>query len=206
MCRHIILEAFSSRHSVSIYNTDEPFSEITDEDEIYSFFGGFDLHNERTKEIIAVVDGIFFDEDKILNDGEDVVDVADALDGDATGAMFALSKSRIHNQALNFEKAMLPLFSCYIRRVYVYPKFRGSGIARYIFENIEAICLHSFNTHIHSFVIYPKPQQPNVEGNWENMPDEDGVMLKRMVSVLKKAGYKKIGKFGYYALNCALDK
>jgi len=202
----MILKAFSSRHSMSIYDIDEPFAEIIDEDEIYSFIGGFDFHDEDTEEIIATVRGIFFDEDKILNEDEDIVALADALDGDVMGAMSVLTKSKIHNQELNDEKAMLPLFSCYIQRIYVYPKFRGSGFARYIFENLEAICLHSFNTPIHSFVIYPKPQQPDVNENWDNMPDKDDMILKRMIGVLKKAGYKQIGKSGYYALNCAIDK
>jgi|GEM_PF-2254133 len=202
----MILKAFSSRHYVSIYDVNETFLKTIDEQEIYNFVGGFDLRDEETTEAVATVRGIFFDEDKILNNDENIVALADMLNADVEGAMSVLSQSKIYNQELNDEKAMLPLFSCYIQRIYVYPKFRGLGIARYIFENLEQIFAHCFNTPIHSFVIYPKPQQPDDKGSWDNIPDDSGVMLTRMIGILKKAGYKQIGKSGYYAFNCAVDK
>jgi hypothetical protein len=59
--------------------------------------------------------------------------------------------------------------------------------------------------NIHSFVVYPKPQQPDPVGNWVNSPDDNGAMLKTMVSVIKKAGFKQLGKSGYYILNCAAN-
>jgi hypothetical protein len=68
--------------------------------------------------------------------------------------------------------------------------------------NLEQIFLHCFNTPIHSFVIFPKPQQPNERNNWEDFPDNDGIMLKRMVNLLKKNNFTKIGKMGFYVKNC----
>ena len=129
----MILKAFSSRHYVSINDIEKTFTEIIDEEEVYNFVGGFDFHDEETDEIIATVKGIFFDEDKIVNEGENISILADMLDGDVEGAMSTLSNSKIHNQVLDDEKAMLPLFSCYIQRIYIYPKYRRSGIARYIY-------------------------------------------------------------------------
>lgn len=201
----MVLKAFSSRHYTLINDFNDVFTESIDEQEVFSFVGGVNLQDEDTNEILATVSGIFFDEEKILNENENIVDLADMLDGDVEGAMYALSRSNIHSRELNYEKAMLPLFSCYIQRIYVYPQYRGLGIARYIFINLEQIFLHCFNTPIHSFVIYPKPQQPDEKDCWHDYPDENGVMLKRMVSLLKKDGYKQIGKTGYYAKNCAVD-
>jgi GNAT superfamily N-acetyltransferase len=202
----MILEAYSSHHYVPINNFDEVFTESIGEQEVFSFIAGFTLQEEETNDVLATVRGIFFNEDKILNANEDIADLADMLDADVHGAMSALSRSKIHNQELNDEKAMLPLFSCYIQRIYVYPQYRGLGIAKYIFMNLEEIFLHCFNAPIHSLVIYPKPQQPDEKNCWYDSPDENGVMLKRMVSLLKKDGYKKIGATGYYAKNCAIDR
>lgn len=202
----MVLKAFSSRHHLSIYDYKELFANEVDEQEIFSFMGGFDLEDERTSEEIATVSGIFFDEDKILNESENIVNIADMFDGDVYVAMAALSKSKLHNKKLNDEKARLSLFSCYIERIYIYPKFRELGLSRYIYENLEQIFLHCFNIQIHSFVIYPKPQQPDKDGNWNDSSDNDGLMLKKMISVLKKNGYKQLGKTGFYAINCAVDK
>lgn len=190
---------------MSIYEIKEEFIKSVDEQEEYMFIGGFTLQSEDTDEVIATVNGGFFDEDKILNESQDIVDLADMLDGDVHGAIANLIESKIHDQEMNDEKAMLSLFSCYIQRIYVHPKYRGTGVARYVFTNLEQIFLHCFNTPIHSFVIYPKPQQPDENDCWDDSLDEGGVMLKRMVYLLKKDGYKQIGRTGYYAKNCAVD-
>ena len=207
------LEAFSSRHDVSIFDAAESFSKAVGEQEEYMFSGGFDLYEVELddeyeevdpKELIATVRAVFFDEDKILNEGQDIVDIADMTNSDTCGAIAALTKSKIHNQQLDDDKLFLPLFSSYIQRIYVYPKFRSSGVARYIFNNMADIFLHCFNTNIHSFVICPKPQQPDIHGNWSDSPDENDTMLKRMILLLKKSGYKKIYNSEYYAVNCAI--
>jgi hypothetical protein len=38
--------------------------------------------------------------------------------------------------------------------------------------------------------------------NWHNSLDEDGNKKKLIIDLIKKAGYKQIGKSGYYAINC----
>jgi GNAT superfamily N-acetyltransferase len=201
----MILKAFSSRYDISISNLNNEFINSVDEMEKYSFIGGFVLYDDDTDEILATVSGMFFDEDKILNENEDIVDIADMIDADVYGAMSVLSKNKIHNQEVNDEKMFLSLFSCYIQRIYVYPKYRKTGIAHYIFSNLEQIFLHCFNTPIHSFVIFPKPQQPNGKNAWENSPDNDGTMLKRMKKLLKINNFTQIGKTGYYIKNYAAD-
>ena len=200
----MILKAFSSRHRVYIDDNVLKFTNMIYGEYVFVFNGGFDLHDDDTDEKIATVSGIFFDEYKILNEGEDIVELADIIDVDVYRAMLDLSKSKLHNQDLDENKAWLPLFSCYIERIYIYPKFRSRGLGRYIFENLEQIFLHCFNTYIHSFVIYPKPQQPDEKNGWINSPDADGSILKRMIDILKKTGYKKIGKSRFYAINCAI--
>ena len=205
VCENIVLKASSSRHNSSIIDLNDKFISSIDEMDKYSFIGEFALYDDDTDEILAKVSGIFFDEDKILTENEDIVDIADMIDADVYEAMASLTKSKLYNQEINEENMFLPLFSCYIQRIYVYPKYREKGIAHYIFLNLEQIFLHCFNAHIRSFVIFPKPQHPNEKNEWEDYPDKDGTMLKKMTSLLKNNGYKQIGKTGFYAKNCAVD-
>jgi len=204
----MILKAFSSREEIEVNNLDKKFIEdISFQEEDFTFIGGFNLHNNRrNKEIIATVSAIFFDENKIYNEHEDIVDISDMIDADVYGAMKALSKSKVYKQEIHDDKVFTALFSCYIQRLYVYPNYRKKGIARYIFKNLDQIFLHCFNTEIHCFVIVPKPQQPiksEKYEKWENNPDEDGLMLKRMIKLLKMEGYTKIGKTEFYVKNYA---
>lgn len=219
------IKAFSSRHNKTILDSDHPFikEQYYDEDS-YVFTGGFDLcfgsdsndpddmddiedngiHTNCEKgEKIATVLCTFFDEDRILNEGQDIVYVSDMIDSDTCGAISTLVKSKLHKQEIDENKIFLSLFTCYIDRFYIYPKFRQRGIARYILENMEDILLYLFNTHIHSYVTCLKPQQPNKEGNWVDSHDENGDMLKRMIRVFKAAGYKRLGKSEFFACNCA---
>lgn len=200
------LEAFSSRHFETYIDIDEPFTESIDENQEYCFFGGFTLKDEDSDDLIAIVEGYFFDEDKIVDEGQDIVDIADMLDADVYGAMYALTHSRLYKKEVDMDLAMRSLFSCYISRVFVYETYRGKGIGRYIFENLSAICLHCFNTQIHCFVICPKPQHPTDNNTWVDSEDKDGKMLKLMVSTIIKSGYRQISKTEFYAINCAASK
>jgi hypothetical protein len=219
----MVLKAFCSRHYMTIFDSSRPFISEVDEEEEYMFTAGFNLHHTNSDdkdfdddinddadyepgEVMATVYCTFFDEDKILNDNVDIVVQADMISSDLQGAIYTLTKSRTYKKMIDEDKIFLPLFTCYIDKFYIYPKYRKSGIARYIWDNIENILLHCFNTHIHCFVIIPKPQQPDDEGNWDNSIDENGEMLKRMIKVIKKAGFKQLGKSEYYALNCAAAK
>ncbi len=200
------LEAFSSRQCESYIDIDNPFTRAIDEEQKYCFFGGFTLKDEDSDDLIAVVEGYFFDEDKILDDGQDIVDIADMLDSDVYGAMYALTRSRLYKKEIDLELAMRSLYSCYISRVFVYETYRGKGIGRYIFENLSSICSYCFNTQIHCFVICPKPQHPTNNDRWVDSEDTDGKMFKLMVSTIKKTGYKQISKTEFYAINCAANK
>ncbi|MDR2941287.1 MAG: hypothetical protein LBV17_01670, partial [Treponema sp.] len=100
----MVLKAFSSRHNSLINDLTEEFISSVDEMEKYSFVGGFTLHDDDTDEILATVRGVFFDEDKIEYENEDIVDIADMIDADVYGAMAALSKSKIHIQEVDEEK------------------------------------------------------------------------------------------------------
>lgn len=194
------IKVSSSRNEIEWIDINEPFSQCIDEMEEYSFRAFLSIFEEDT--LVAEVYGVVFDEEKIINEGQDIVDIADMYDGDTEGAISTLIKSKIYKQELDENLIFTSPYSCYIEKVYVNPEYRGKGIGKYIFNNLYDIFLHCLNIHIRCFIIYPKPQQPDDEGNWENSPDEDGSMKKLMIDVIKKSGYREIGKSGYFAINC----
>jgi GNAT superfamily N-acetyltransferase len=204
----LILKAYSSRYNLEIKNLIEDFDkeifEYDDGNKKFTFYGAFNLYINR--KIATSVSGIFFDENKIINEYKNIVDIADIIDADVYDAIKTLYNSRIYKQEIFDDKIFSSLFTCYIQRVYVYPEFRKRGIARYIFKNLDKIFLHCFNTEIHCLVIIPKPQQPNKKEKyeeWVNTPDENGVMLNLMIKLLKIEGYKNIGKTNVYVKNYA---
>lgn len=209
------IDAYSSNHSVLI-DTGDSFKNQLDrmEEMKYCFDCGFSLY--ETDEygdvieggLIAEVHGILFDKDKILNDNLTLDEVADWTDGDAFGGMVHLLKSKVFKEEIDEDKFFMPLFECYISTLYVYPKYRNQGLGKYIFENLCDILEHCFNVTIHCIYIYPNPQVPKKVSNltsWVDLDDnKKDDMKKHMISVLHKAGYRRLGKnTGYFVLNCA---
>ena len=178
----MILKSWTTRNTLKIENINNDFKENIDdiffEGKEYSFTGGFTLYNNN--KIIAQVSGIFFDEDKIKYEYGSIVGIADVINSDVYDAIKTLSKSKIYYQEIDEEKYFLPLFTCYIQQIYVYPEYRKKGIARFIFKNMKKIFKYCFNTEIHCLIIIPKPQQPIKKEKyeeWINTPDDDGLIL-----------------------------
>lgn len=84
-------------------------------------------------------------------------------------------------------------FSGYLATFYVYEEFRGKGIASYIFNNLNRILKYSLNINLRCLCTYPQPQKA---GQWENIEDED--LKKVMIKIIRKCGFKAIGKGNYY--------
>ncbi|NLB42843.1 MAG: hypothetical protein GX815_11425 [Clostridiales bacterium] len=151
---------------------------------------------------IGEVKGRVFDEREILNDGEDLVYISDMYNQDVYSAIEKLIKSKVYKEELDEDLIFENPYLCYIDRVYIEPKYRKLGIAKYIFKNLYTILLHTLMIHIRCFVIYPQPQV-RTEERWVDQEDPNNVMKKVMTKVIKNAGYRVIGRnSGYYAINC----
>lgn len=200
----ITIRSSSSRNILDWIDTDESFSDGLNmlEEERYSFDAHIVVYKETT--LIGEIYGIVFDEETIENEGEDLVDVADMIDGDVEGAMEYLVSSDIFNKEIEGELALAPLFDCYIQNYFLYSKDENENriIAEYLFKNLSDIFLYCYGTHIRCFVTYPAPQQKDEKGNWVSTPDEDGDISKKMIGFHKKMGYTPLGESGYFAVNC----
>jgi hypothetical protein len=200
----ITIRSSSSRNILDWIDTDELFSDRlnTLEEEKYSFEAHIEVYNETT--LIGEIFGIVFDEEKIENDGEDLVDVADMIDGDVEGAMEYLVSSDIYKKEIEGDLVFDPLFDCYIQNCFLYSKDENENriIAEYLYKSLNNIFLYCYGTHIHCFVTYPSPQHKDEKGNWVSTPDEDESIKNQMIEFHKEMGYTPLGDSGYFAVNC----
>lgn len=205
---NIWIDSHTSRNSALIFDLNMPFGYQMDESDEYSFQGNFDfvLKEEKCHSGIelATVSGIFFDENKILNEGQDVVDIADMFTSDTYEAIDVLMRSELFQREIDEDKSMTPLFNCYIERVFINPEYRNKGLGNYIFNNLDQIFLHCFNTLIRCFVILPAPQIL-IGGQWRDADDKDSEMLKVMINTLVKSNFEQLENPKYYGKNCAAD-
>ena len=200
----IEIRSSSSRDILEWINTDEPFFEWLDmlEEDKYSFEVRIEVYNETV--LVADLYGIVFDEETIENEGEDLEDVADMIDGDVEGAMAYLVNSDMYNREIDGELVQAPLFDCYIQNYFLYSKDENENkmIAEYLFKNLSDIFLYCFGTHIRCFVTYPAPQNIDDCGQVVDTPDEDGTIREKMIEFHKGMGYTPLGESGYFAVNC----
>ncbi|MCL2354800.1 MAG: MBL fold metallo-hydrolase, partial [Oscillospiraceae bacterium] len=129
------LHTLSSKYNLPVYANSKTWSALKDK-----------------KDKIAEISAVFFDEDKILNDGQNITYLADILNADVHNAITALTENKFDLEVTDADKMILPLFTCYLQKLYIYPKYRNKGYAKYIFTNLEDIFNHSFNVHIHTFI------------------------------------------------------
>lgn len=182
---------------------------IEDNDILYSdydkyvFFGDIQLIDTETEKTIATIEITYYDEDKILNDNMSLAEISDMICGDEHFAICTLLRSRLYKAEIDEEAMFVPLVTCYISRVFVYPEYRNMGFGTYIFENISKLSEYIYNMKVHAIVICPKPQEPTDE-KWIDSIDENGQKLKKMISILKKNGYRNICESEFYAINCVV--
>lgn len=206
----MFIRAWSSRNFTEYLNINESFDSCIDENEEFMFEGGINLYSggsveddesdeeelDKENKLMAVVRFVLFDEDAIMGKGMDFSYVADMHSGDTEAMAGSLLRSKIYKDAIDF--IGLARHTVYISRFYVYPEFRKMGIARYLWENMERILLHCFNVRVRCFGIIPDPQEPTDEG-WESAVDTAGHLKKRMINVIKSAGFTKLRNSCVYA-------
>jgi hypothetical protein len=200
----ITIKTSSSRNKLEWIDTDESFSDGLNklEEEKYSFEARIEVYKETN--LIGEIYGIVFDEEAIENEGEDLEDVADMIDGDVEGAMGYLVRSDIYKKEIDGELALAPLFDCYIQNYFLYSKDENENriVSEYLFKNLNDIFLHCYGTHIRCFVTYPAPQHIDDCGHVVDTPDKDGTIKETMIEFHKKMGYTPLGKSGYFGVTC----
>ncbi len=181
-------------------NTNEPFAKSLDYDITcnitYSFKVGFNLYSideeGDEEDIVATVEGVFFRYNRIDEFNIDIIDIADAISDDTYKAIIALGDNNLFAEV---DTEYMPLI-CYLSRLYVYPQYRNNGIATYIYENLQEIFEYVTSDSTSIFITLPCPQEPKLNGNWENIRDD--VMFEKMVRLLNKHKFKPVGDGFYY--------
>lgn len=180
-------------------DTDVPFTESFDYETTSNtcyFKAGFNLFpiDEDCKEedIVATVEGYFFNYNYIETYDIDIIDLADTISSDTCSAIVTLEENSLFTE---LDIGCRPLV-CYLSRLYVYPKYRNNGIATYIYKNLQELFEYVTSGLISIFITLPCPQEPHLDAMWKNTGDE--VMLKKMIRLLDKHEFKPIGNEGCY--------
>lgn len=84
-------------------------------------------------------------------------------------------------------------FSGYLATFYIYEEFRNSGIATYLFTNLNKLLKYSLNINLRCLCTFPQPQKPE---EWSNIDNNE--MKKIMINISVKNGFKPVGKKNYY--------
>lgn len=177
-----------------------------------------DTIDDDSEDTVATMRVTFFDEMRIINNyrcpsnremGREMVYIADGISSDLCAAAEALAYSTaLDDKHIGEDKQVLPIFTCYLDRFYVYPKYRNMGVGSYVHRNIQAILEYAFNLNLRCIITYPCPQEPggSIEHKgFESVSDEEkkNTMLAKMISNLKKGGFKQLRKYPkYYVKYC----
>lgn len=160
------------------------------------FKAGFNLYlideNNEDEDIVATVEGQFFKYNRIDEFNIDISYLADTISDDAYKAIITLGDNTLFAEV---DLEYMPLI-CYLSRLYIYPKYRNNGIASYIYENLQEIFEYVTSDSISIFITLPCPQEPTLNGDWENISDDN--MFDKMVRLINKHEFKPVGKGFYY--------
>lgn len=184
-------------------DTSKPFEESLDEYQKYAFT--FSLNVYKGKNKVAIVSGYVMDEDKIINDNQDLLGIADMYEGTFAEAIEILSNNTIYEEEIEDNFINVSWFICYIERFYVFPKYRKQGIGKYLLTNLSEILGHFLNAPIRCFVTFINPQTLTAKG-WEFTEPKDEIIKKVMIKLFKEVGYKEIDNSDYFAINCMNNK
>ena len=148
--------------------------------------------DDDEEKIVATVEGCFFKYNFIKDYGIDIIDLADSISGDTCQAITTLE----NNSLFTKEDIEYRSLICYLRRLYVYPKYRNNSVATYIYNNLREIFEYITSDQISIIITLPCPQNPISGGRWGNTGDE--IMLEKMVKLLNKQKYKFLEDGVYY--------
>lgn len=182
-------------------DTDYNFRDYNQElDKYYRFvnFKIYDIENEDTEELnesdlklAAIIEIIIFDYDLIEEDGEDIVDVADSIEGDVYSNIEELVNSKYFDNNDIFVGNI-----CSLERFYIVPEYRKKGIGKYLINNLCDLIKEHSNINISYIIAFLKPMD-FIDNKWEDTPNPQK-MKTIMLDFYKNNGFKRIKKSNYY--------
>jgi len=152
------------------------------------------IYNEQNNNKIALIEGRILHAADITNNGDNVVSIADRYDQEIYEATEELVNSKIYKDN-DFPGDLL-----YIARFYVFPEYRKNGIGTFLINNLIKMVEYFDSVEIQFAWAFISPHSYTSENKWVELKDNKE-MTKVMEKLFKKAGYSKIGKRKYYALN-----
>lgn len=153
-----------------------------------------DYKNNEDLNVVAIIEAQLLNIDKIEEDDEELVDIADMLDGEVYGNIYELRNSKFYD-----EEAIYQGYACCLEKLYVMPEYRKKGVGKYLINNLTKIIEYFTNTDITYTVLCLNPLCLNDE-KWEQLKQEKTQMKNIMKKTYKAAGFKQIRNTNHFVL------
>lgn len=188
-------------------NFDRPYLELlkplkkfdfNDWEEILAYFPiGIKLYENdeqyNNKELIASIDGIFYDMDYVDNYGFNLFDVFDMHSGDTVNIYDILFDEEGQFKE-EYETLNNNIF--YLERIYVEKKYRKQGYAKLLLNQLEDIIKYVAKLNVGIIVVCSQPFEK--EDDHDKMIRKDKELQRKLNDLYERVGFKKTGhKYNY---------
>lgn len=157
-----------------------------------------DLENSKIK--IGELNGIYFDLEYAVNEGERLVDIFDDLSQDAMELYQTIYDERENDKANIFE-LNFNIFD--IQYIFIRKKYRNHGIGSAIIQHLEEILKSTLRFNVGCFVTIPLPTKiTKKNGITEiNYIREDKKEIAQLRKFIRNCGYRSIENSEYLYKN-----
>ena len=197
----------SSREEANITDISMPFRSNISEDDRAKFYGSIFIQDWRsfmddTDNMAAIGEFVFFNESEILKGKREHITLKNYLRFDVDTVPELMISDLFDKDNINNL-----LWTCYVEIFIACPEAPNNCVEQFFFNNIRDIIQYFFKIDVRCFVIFPRVFEPAHDGawigsshddDWIESHDEDGEKFKRMISLLKKAGFRNGNGTGYY--------
>ena len=149
---------------------------------------------EEKKELIATIEGRFFDIIYAINNEINLFEVFDMPDQVSANLIPYLLDD---DGDIKDEFNSLNLNIFYLDNIYVEKKYRNKGYATFILNNLADILTYICKISVGTIIIEPVPLE-KVNNEYHYNP-EDQEMIDKLIQLCEKSGYKRINNSNYLA-------
>lgn len=141
----------------------------------------------NNKELIASIDGIFYDMDYVYNYGFDFLDIFDMHSCDTVNIYDILFNQ---DDEIKEEYETLNNNIFYLERIYVEKKYRHKGYAKFLLEQLEDIIRYVAKLNVGVLIVCSQPFEK--QGDHDRMIRKDNELQQKLNNLYESVGFKKI--------------
>ncbi len=182
------LNFYNSFKKIDFANFEEELSYFPVDIKLYEVYYQDDDNDEQddNKELIATIDGIFYDMDYAYDYGLNLFNIFDMENGDTALIYDALfdGNRKIKEKYRTYNNNIF-----YLDRIYVEKKYRNKGYAKLLLNQLDDIVKYMAKLNVGIIVVCSQPFEK--EGEEQKMITDDKKLQEKLNLLYKSAGFKK---------------